>query len=420
MYFIYSICATGSYLINNTLGIVVSSVIFTTIIFQKKDFINKNLECLILSLPLSYVSITGINPDRSHMVSWYTLFLAIYILYFFVQLYKKKVTIKLKYLVPILFVFIWIFVRNLFLNNLTFLVDFIQIVITIIPIFIGVCYKKKSLKINIDIFNKLKVVCLSTAVLVIIQSIAYKLLGIELGYITFFRERITFDVLFTGFSELSIFIGIGVLISSNKLLDQFSYKDLFGILIMLTGMVINSSRTGLISVIAVFILMYLQKISTKETLSKKLSKFSLLLVAIAIGYFGLKLLLEKRTTIGGNIFDDNGRFITYGYALDAIFKNATNFLFGIGLNPDNYGMIPHNFILEILLQNGIIVLSFFIIGIIFILKEINKNPYKYTLYYILISSLFVTSFFAKTYLTVIIIILLCSIDKKTYTGENDE
>lgn len=168
----------------------------------------------------------------------------------------------------------------------------------------------------------------------------------------------------------------------------------------------SGGRAGIVFTFFLLILYYLSKINISKKFQihiKKAFKYFLLLAVLSLAgltYFsinnsdgssGEKLQLLDRTiarlnalveSVGGEGTGEsmNIRYELINFSIDKIFDNTPNYLFGYGIgsfskeysNEDKRGY-PHNIILEILFELGIIGLFLFLIFYLFVIKG-----YKYT------------------------------------------
>lgn len=408
------------YMINGYLGLLVSSIIFIMIWANKKYNIeNKIINSLILSIPVYNVGILGMKMH--HVFSWYMIFLGIYIVYLIVKLLKKDYRLSKKYIFISIILFL-ILLINLFMkeNISTAITDFIQISVMLISIILTneakESIKSKVKNINLeDWLNKINCTIMAMAICTIIQFVFYTITGKQIGFMTIFPKRIVYDVIFKGASVLSIILGIGIIINVNNIFLKRGKViiNVFNAILCFGAIVINSSRTGLAAALIIIVYEIMRNVFIKYKGSKLDKKkifyiiFTIiLLIVMAIGVYSAMKLTRQSEKIFGN----NGRIKTYEDAITTISSNLNNFIFGSGLGNDNYNFaMPHNFILETIMKSGVIFTAIIIYLLVILLKYIKNNEYfKYIIWQILISSMFVTSFHEMTFIITYIIIALIS------------
>lgn len=403
-----------SYLFSDVLGFFTAVILYTYIWSRKRyNLFNKIVISLILSAPIFQIGFWG--KEMHHIFSWFMIFLAILIIYLFYNLVKNNIKFS-KYLL----FFITLTLGILFITNIISdyyienMIEYFQVFLMVISIFM-IYQQRKFLSNYMDDKTKdnwiimINISMVATAIGVFVQYIAHLRLGLSLGRITEFPGRTTYDFLFSGYSVLSIYLGIGVVLNFYELFQKIKLKNIVIILLCLVAIAINSSRTGLIASLIVCILITL--IKAKKSLKNFVLAIFISIIGIIIFYFAVEIILGNRQTL--NILDDNGRIETYVHGIRTIFSSVKNFIFGIGLSaPDYKYMLPHNSIIQTMLTMGVIVTSVWIICIINILKYIKKIDFKYVIWYILISSMFVTSFQDMSFITldIILAIILASIN----------
>lgn len=408
MIIILEILTIISYLFSDILGFCVSFIMFASIWGSKKyDILNKIIISLILSVPIFQISFLG---DRiHHLFSWFMIYLVVLIMYLFNNFIREKIRFSK---LPLLLVSISLAI--IIINNILSdyykenLVEFIQILLMVIPILI-VYQQKKYLvnKINDDTkqlwIKFINVSIVATAIATIIQYFLHTKMGIIVGNVSIHNARTIYDLLFKGSSVLSIYLGIGIVLNMNEFLDVHKIKNILIIFISMLGIMVNSSRTGL--VVAAIVCILILAIKSRKSIKNFSIATVTLMFGIIIFYFAAQYILQNRAIDG--FLGDNGRFETYIHGLKTIGENVRNFLFGIGLSSLNYDFtLPHNFVLQTMLTMGIIVTVIWIILICYILKYVNKIDFRYILWHIFISSMFVTSFQDMSFITLYIILAI--------------
>jgi hypothetical protein len=412
LFFLVELSALVSYLFSGTLGLCLSLLAYI-VIFTKKDrsFLDKLLVALIFSSPTFNIGFAG--QDQHHMFSWCSILLGILIAYLFYNYFHRKVGISGKTLLISASVLGIIFINCFFeINPQNALFEWIQICSMFLPLIL-VYDQKKYLATKISLTQNglvqfINFSILATALAMIIQYILYKNLAILVGNWTFYPDRTTVDFLFAGYSVLSLFLSLGIVINIKILCNKFAIIPLVYAGICLLAIVINSSRTGLaIAVVLSLIIIFPQIFKTANRI------FIVLLtspVVFVILNLAIDAQLESRES--SSLFDANGRFETYSYGMSMLTRNSMSLLFGSGISLENYTkMIPHNFILETLVNTGIIVTITIVGLLISLLRYINKNEYKYIIWGIFVGSMFITNFPGNTFATIYIVVIILSTNR---------
>ncbi len=206
---------------------------------------------------------------------------------------------------------------------------------------------------------------------------------------------------------VSLYSGLNILLFIIlKIKYQSAYLTYPILIVNFYTLLTSGGRAGIVFTFFLLILYYLSKINISKNLQidiKKVFKYFLLLVFLSLTsltYFsinnsgdnsGEKLQLFDRTInrlillVESASEKDRGasmnvRYELINFSIDKIFDNTPHYLFGYGIgsfskeysNEDTRGY-PHNIILEILFELGIIGLFLFLIFYIYITKG-----YKYT------------------------------------------
>ena len=381
------------------------------IFFNKNEnFINKIIKCMILSAPIYGISILG--DKLNHLISFSMLFIVGYSIYIFKLLYENNKKNLLKLINISLPIIIILLIGSFFTINdkITGILRIVQTLIVIIPI-IGTFYAKKNIKFDkntlIDFELYFNHSISATVLLIIFQCVMHKTFGISLGYIFAYTHRVIYNGLCNAASVISIFIGQGIIYNYYKIINgKFKKEYLFRILLFLVGIIINTSRTGIVGAVIVCFIMTLKKANIKNntTKNKKIVFLPIIgFIAISLLYFMLASKLGRNELT--NAFSLNGRLETYEYGFSKIFSTASTFIFGNGLDPSIYydGHLPHNIFIESLMEIGII--GTLLITFVYskILLRIKNTLGKYYFINIIICCMFITGFLSIQMYTIIFI-----------------
>lgn len=426
MLFILQVGVITAYLFNGIAGFALSLIMYLSVWIKKSDSIMyKLITSLIISVPLYNIGILGM--DMTHIFSWYIIFLTCIIIYILILQLNGKCKCSLISIISMMLLILLIAINfRLDYNASTGINDFIQFIVMVISMI--EIYQLKYLEKNIlnrDELLKMKknIICtvLATSLTVIIQYILYKILNINVGYITVFSGRIIFNLLYKGQSVLSIFLGIGIILGILEIFYNNGkriniIKNIALISISTLAILMNSSRTGIIVAAIVSVLIILKNMT-------KNPKNILITVAIftilCMSWNSIIGILKTNRT--DDLLDDNGRFITYKDGINILMTNSKTVFFGNGISPENYNItIPHNFIIETAMKVGIIFAGIAIALIIKLLISINNSNFKYIIWHIFLSSMFVTSFHEMTFIIVFIMISIIAskIEQEEYIRIN--
>ena len=404
--FVLEILVVNAYMFSGILGFIISLIMFSYIWKNKKyNIFIKLIISLVLSVPIFQISIIG--ESLPHIFSWFMIFLIILIMYLLINAIKNKVKFSNTSLILVIIALGIVFINSIrgeyYVSNL---VKFLQLLLMVVPIFLY--YQQRKFFSNYmsdDLKNELEKIInisiVSTAIAIFVEYILYSYFGIRCGNISRFSGRTTYDYLFQGYSVLSIYLGIGVVLNLNILTRKIKIKNIIMILICLVAIVVNSSRTGLISAMAICAIILL--LNAFKSFKQLMLSLIIAIIGIGMCFIMMGKILENRE--GSNILDDNGRVKGYVQSIETSTKSIENLTLGIGLAPQNYEYVqPHNSIIQTILTMGIIVTLIWIICIIRILRYIKGSDFKFVIWHILLSSMFVTGFQEMSFITLYIIL----------------
>ena len=237
------------------------------------------------------------------------------------------------------------------------------------------------------------------------------------GFASIWTGRQSFDLLFSGYSVLSVLIGGGMVIAVSKILDRHNSWYNLGILMLLSlACGINSARSGFFAAIAIIAIMVINAFQKKRITGTTLIIST---VAVFVISFSLYYLVSRRTSISqGRLFAGHGRIELARAGLEQIQENSWNFLFGIGINGAQiYGLSQHNMFLEMQVLNGVFFFVPFTIAVLYILYVTRKKTGRFLLWHILLAHQLISSFFATTFLLPVLIIAISSELEKLPTSK---
>lgn len=419
MYLLLELIIIVCYMINGYFGFAAMSLISMIILMNKKENIfNKIIKLLIMSLPMSYIGILGMQMHQ--FISWYNIFLLIFLF----CCMNKNNSVKLS---KENFFVVFICLILLLLGNITetdlqkSMIEILQVFMMIFPIAYVFNKNNKFPLTKKDIKKLLQLylnICLATAIAMIIQYLIYYNTHKIIGIIAFTGGgRVSCFCLFKGASILPIFMGIGFLITLIDMLNKkMALKDLIKTLIIFIAMVLNTSRSALAILFIVSGLIIFNKIRKKINIKTIIITF----IVFAAAIIGTNYILKLRSNLNG-FLDANGRYETWMNGIYIWTNSIKNFLLGAGFRSDLWITTakPHNVIFQSLAQCGI-VFTTIIFAEIFKYFIINKkNPYIYIILFIIMSGMLVTDFYANAFTTIIFILVELYRQNRERINENE-
>ncbi len=380
-----------------------STLILEIILMEKDKIIVKLMKLMIASLPMSYIGLLGMSMVQ--IFSWYNIFLFVFMCY----ILNRFKSITKKSLVPLIIILPILIIQNIWNGNLIeCFTEIIQVVIMLFPLTIIFNNKDKILISKDDIkqlLNTYANVCIATAIAMLIQFFLFYYANIQIGYFNFGgANRVSCFCLFKGASILPIFMGIGFLILLIDILDNnITLLKVIKISTVLLAMVLNTSRSALVMVFIITAIILVKQFYKKVSL-----KTIIIGATIFMGVFiGMNYIITLRSNLDG-ILDANGRLETIVGGIEIWTANIKNFILGIGFSSSIWkeGLVkPHNILIQTLSQCGIVVTLCIIICFKNYFYENRNNKYKYLPWFILLSFMLVTDFYANAFITVIFILV---------------
>ena len=374
MLLILEILIIIAYLLNGYLGFVLmaATAIFTLFSKKEKNIYLKLLDLLIFSLPLTFIGVLGISMHQ--IFSWYNVFMLIFLCLIIFK--NNKFAVSKNNAILLFLSFILLLIASILSNSFVeSMIEVIQILIMIVPIMLVSDNIKKlniSSKKTYELFKKYSIVCVATAIGMIIQYLIYFRLHIVIGFINFTGGgRVSCFCLFKGASVLSIFMGIGFLIVLIDILqNKISFCKIISILIILAAMILNTSRSAVAILIIISAIIILKQSSKKLSLKTFLIAFLLILGA----FIGVNYIISLRSNLTG-FLDANGRYETWINGIHVWLSSVKNIIFGGGLSSSLFQSFakPHNIIFQSLAQCGIV---FTIVRLFLFAKFLTKNKKK--------------------------------------------
>lgn len=347
-------------------------ICYRLVIHKKKTIFSKLLFLSIECIPFSYISILGTTTDK-FPISWFHVCILSMIAIVFLSS-KIKVNNFILFLIFLIYSFSQFFYVQDIIGSLKQLF----VILTFLGSFFIIDFSKNDFLVAdfLELKKQYLLGTIITSIQVIIQYIAFNKAGLNLGYSTLLgNNRLAFGALFADFSFASLYIATGILMVvllffRKKISNSFA---IFLALILLTGILTTTARTGLFALffsVLIYLLFSFFEFSFR--------KFITIIFALFCTFPIIRILLLKRGSQG--LLNSSGRIESYVKSLSVIYENVINFLFGIGLGRGqlelhNIGYMPHNLFIQYHLQMGIIglliFLSFFLLYFVNYYKSIN-------------------------------------------------
>lgn len=389
-------------LIPSTL-VVVLSLIYTVVPFvciARKHGIRIAFLSLSISLmPISFISLIG-GSTASFPISLYHI---VIIISFIISLFHSP---KTSYLICILFILIFGFLSSMFQPMpLDGLKQVLNILLFCFSFCICSSFKNRKDKKLFFLFSHLFISsCLVVAFHVFIQYAMYRFVGLELGHMVVYSQRLCFGGIMGDYSFATVYLACGFLL-------VFLIRDIYKAMkirtliieeiILLVALVLVSARTGLI---ALAIIIFIYFIPRLVTISRK--KLFLLAIVIAGGIFALYKMQQLRGSQG--LLESSGRIDNYIEALDIF---SQHFFFGVGFGLNNLSIneniiVPHNFFVQYLCQTGIVgTLLICFPFLLFILNECRYSKLsKWVFALVFVGSMFIPDIVNSRFLFAVVIL----------------
>lgn len=389
--------------LNSVLISCISLSLFMMLFALNKKHYNNTLksliDLLIVSLPFSFKPLVGDN--------FFSLFILIQLLIILTSIFKKRgsSTVIDKLLWGGLLISINILYIFTQINYLSF--EFELLIKTNIFILTLYCLSNKSSITSKQLSDYLRLYCLMglvAAVSVFIQYLFFKYLGItdignqaELGQI-----RKGFSGLFYDYSIMSVYLASNALIILHFFINKVRVVnksiDIILFLVFIGASVLTSARSGIAAFILSFIFLLIKERQIKVLV------YSLLFGGpLSLGAFYL-LTINR----GENINYDSGRLENYERAIEFFDKNPLLGSGVIGYNPITQYMLPHNFILDFLVNYGIVITIVLLSALAYYLYQSFKYVpiLGYLLLILLLGAMFHASLINTHYIMIPLILFL--------------
>lgn len=396
-------------------GVIVISLLVYLYILKmlKKD--NNNIDSLILlsiiAIPTSTISIIGTNYGDLPL-TWFNIIVLI-----LVMLIGIKGKLNAKYFVSIMLFGIFELMHSLFMPSLgNSLKQLLTIMLLLFAFLIGSYVRNYSYN---DLTEKMSIYYLcgtvSVAVQVFLQRFYIMATGHVIGhYAAMGSGRFAYAGLFGDYSFASLYIATGALLIFLQYVNKRKISLIRFVLvegIMLSATLMVSARTGIFALAIVgllYVILNFNKLNPR-----------LVLVIIGICIVAPSLAGRLLSIRGGqDLLDSSGRVEMY---MEALKFFADKPMLGYGLGLENLNKLTglgaiHNFIIQYLVQMGIIGTILFLIPFYIFIKQTRRNPgiYMWLFWLVMIGAMFIPDIVSSRFLYAVILLCMCRNLKSTY------
>ena len=387
-----------NHLIGTSLAILYCLLVLYVNNRKSISFKESLLDLVILSLPFSFIPLL----EQLNFVSLFVVLQVIIIVAYF------KISKRNFFAALILLLFLLINVVYLF--NLGYSGYFSFEIMIKINLFVLFSYViSVSFKLSDEALMRLKksyiISGLVSAITIILQYVFNVYLGItDLGTQSKFGEvRQGFTGLFFDYSIMSVYMAslagfILLTILLKKLIVKSLLLNLLLVVFFLGVSALTSARSGIFAFFAtvVFFLIWNRRF---------VQLFFLGIISIPFIFLILYIIALNRSS---DLSADSGRFYNFQKALDYFYDNPFFGSGGIGYNAITNNMLPHNFILDLLADFGILITCLILLKLFYVFKVGLKDNMElsFVLVLFMIGGLFHASFINTHYIIFPIALIL--------------
>lgn len=392
-----------AYLLAPEVGAVTIAVTLLGVAMRpRRGRLEKLLAALVLTLPLYMVPVW---PGLHHFASWTTILLL---------LLTVASIASLRRLSPLTLLLILVITTFSILTGLStddgtegwyYLAQFLLFVIP--PALLYEAREWVSTTLDTAavtrLFALLTSVLFATSLGVLVQWQLHTRLGITSGNISFFLQRVTYDLTIPAYSVLSGILALGIALAPTlwrsgrwKMAIVLAVTSAFAI-------VINSSRTGL--VVGLIVLGAALLLPPRG--ARRFGARLMIIPAAVLGWWLLDYFIASanRGTTAQVLLDDNGRFDTFRRAFNMLFSNETTQLVGLGYA--NYpGIPPHNFVVETMASSGLVVATCVGLMALGLLVFLRGSEWQYAVWSLLGASMLFSGFYAVKAAVIVVILMI--------------
>lgn len=389
--FIISLTFLISYNNINILFFFISSILFYRMFYLMQEKMKMSAQLIFLSLMILSVPYSFNNMFYSSYgdfpLSWYNVFFLIVLIIMSLNLKLRK----RRFYVSIL-LFIWLIIP---LINSKEIVLALKDFLNFLPLLFFFCIETDPINKN-NYLNIGDIYIISTLVTAFTLFIQFFLFysSIPLGKLTIYPNRLAFGATFSDYSFLSLFLISGAALAYAK-----KEKLNIIVLLLLFASLLTSARTGLVAFILGMVIYSFLILKKKPRFVEFIKVASLIIFSIIIFVFLLPIIRQE------SLFEDSGRILNYYNALDVF---SDNLFIGVGLGVESfkqfYGFsIPHNIIIQLMLQAGIIsTILYMIINFKALFISYKRNNFFLALLVVTIGSMFIPDIMNSRFFSLLI------------------
>lgn len=348
---------------------------------------------MTISIPSSFINIFGTSYERLP-ISWYNVFF----LFSFISWIKQSRKFhKFNIMISTLLI-LWLLIGVLKtydrLNAVKDWINFLPILFYYSAIDSNL-NKQQKYSIRVLLQDLYIVSALICVILLLIQVLLFVIWGINTGKLVIYPNRIAFGMLFSDFSFLSLFL------VSASAICFFQKKYQFLSYLLLIGGAITSARTGIFAFFIGLIIFLLSNLNKNF-----LWKATLYIPALVVAYIILNFIRQEP------LLESYERIESFR---QSVILSVQNPILGVGLGTENFMRafgfrIPHNIVLQMLLQIGLPGMTIFMLILthIFILcwRQKKNSPGVFFAYIItLVGSMFIPDIMNSRFLAILIALI---------------
>lgn len=357
----------------------------------------------VIAIPTSTISILG--TDYSNLpVTWYILSILLAVFFIGIQGELDK-----RYFLSVLIFAVVELMQLLFAVNIfNAFKQYLIIILFLFSFLIGKYLKNHSSEnIQNDLYHYYFMGTLCVAVQVFLQRAYILTSGNIIGhYAAMGLNRVAYAGLMGDYSFATLYLASGCLIVLLKHLNTKEIgfgKFLIYEVFLLASILIVSSRTGLVALaftVALYFMFNLRQLNSK------------LMIIVVMCIVSLPFIFNRLMDSRGNqaLWDSSGRLENYIEAL-SYWKNRILFGYGLGLENLHYNTglsVPHNFVIQYLVQIGLVGLMLVIFPIMrFYINNVRRGNYDKWLFWLIVAgSMFIPDIVSSRYVYGIVLICM--------------
>ena len=365
-----------AYMVNPTLGFVLTSATVLVILSRPgRAPLDKLITALVITMPMYAIPIID---GLHHIFSWSTFLLFMLTIYAAAHVQRISSIAFVTVLPIVAFTIATHFLNDNAGEGAYYIIQFLLFVLPLVVVYS--CRDWVATVIDRDAAQRLLRTLASTLIAcalgVFIQAFVHTTTGNIIGSVSFFRNRVSYDLTMNAYSVLSVILSVGLVLAPSLFRRGLWLQGTMLIVFCGGAILVNTSRSGLVigSLVLLISLLF-----PPAGINRILPRLALIPAAGFVYWLYKSYAASARGT--RSLFDDNGRATTYDQALATIGSDLPTLLLGIGYNSVAYtSMSPHNFLLETVLRSGLIVSIAFATLAIGLLKFLSRTEWQYSVW----------------------------------------